>query len=117
MHRRGQHDAGRGRRRLHERRRDRQRHQPLLGGRRPARLRRRQTSDLNDPDDDNDGLPDTSDPFAIDPNNGKTTTTPPVSYTWDNDAPSPGGLLNLGFTGLMTNGTSELRSPSSTRRR
>jgi hypothetical protein len=60
------------------------------------------TSNLNDRDDDNDGLLDTSDPFAIDPDNG-TTTNLPVSYTWDNDAPSPGGLLNLGFTGLMTN--------------
>ncbi len=60
-------------------------------------------SNLNDPNDDNDGLPDTSDPFAVDRNNG-TTTSLPVSYTWDNDAPSPGGLLNLGFTGLMTNG-------------
>jgi N-acetylneuraminic acid mutarotase len=66
-------------------------------------------SDLNDPDDDNDGLPDTSDPFAIDPNNGKATTTP-VRLTWDNDAPRPGGLANLGFTGLMTNGTSNYAS-------
>jgi hypothetical protein len=67
------------------------------------------TSDLNDPDDDNDGLPDTSDPFAIDPNNGETTTMP-VRLTWDNDAPSAGGLANLGFTGLMTNGTSNYAS-------
>lgn len=66
-------------------------------------------SNLNDPDDDNDGLPDTSDPFAIDPNNGKTTTTP-VRLTWDNNAPRPGGLANLGFTGLMTNGTSNYAS-------
>ncbi len=62
-------------------------------------------SNLNDPDDDNDGTPDTSDPFAIDPDNG-TTTALPVVYTWENDAPNPGGILNLGFTGLMTNGTS-----------
>ena len=66
-------------------------------------------SDLNDPDDDNDGLPDTSDPFAIDPNNGRTTTTP-LRLTWDNDAPLAGGLMNLGFTGLMTNGTSDYES-------
>lgn len=66
-------------------------------------------SDLNDPDDDNDSLPDTSDPFAIDPNNGKTTTTP-LRLTWDNDAPLAGGLMNLGFTGLMTNGTSNYAS-------
>lgn len=67
------------------------------------------TSDLNDPDDDNDGLPDTSDPFAVDPNNGETTTMP-VRLTWDNNAPIPGGLANLGFTGLMTNGTSNYAS-------
>ncbi len=68
-----------------------------------------QTSDLNDLDDDNDLLPDTADRFAIDPNNGETTTTP-VRFTWDNDAPLPGGLVNLGFTGLMTNGTSNYES-------
>jgi N-acetylneuraminic acid mutarotase len=62
-------------------------------------------SNLNDPNDDNDTLPDTSDPFAIDPLDG-TGTTLPVRYTWDNNAPSAGGLLNLGFTGLMTNGSS-----------
>jgi N-acetylneuraminic acid mutarotase len=67
------------------------------------------TSDLDDLDDDNDGLPDTSDPFAIDPNNGETSTTP-LLLTWENDAPSPGGLVNLGFTGLMTNGTSDYES-------
>lgn len=66
-------------------------------------------SNLNDPDDDNDGLPDTSDPFAIDPDNG-TTTNLPVIYTWDNDAPRPGGLLDLGFTGLMTNGIANYES-------
>jgi N-acetylneuraminic acid mutarotase len=62
-------------------------------------------SNLNDPNDDNDALPDTSDPFAIDPDDG-TSTTVPVVYTWDNGAPPAGGLLNLGFTGLMTNGNS-----------
>jgi hypothetical protein len=60
-------------------------------------------SDLLDDDDDNDTLLDHVDRFAIDSNNGATT---PVNtlYTWENDAPNPGGLLNLGFTGLMTNG-------------
>jgi N-acetylneuraminic acid mutarotase len=60
-------------------------------------------SNLNDPDDDNDGISDSSDRFAIDSANG-TTTSLPVQYSWNNDAPKPGGLLNLGFTGLMTNG-------------
>ena len=66
-------------------------------------------SNLNDPDDDNDGLPDTSDRFAVDPQNGATTNLP-LLLTWDNDAPSAGGLLDLGFTGLMTNGTSNYES-------
>lgn len=61
-------------------------------------------SDLNDPDDDNDGLPDSSDPFAVDAANGRNTALP-VEYTWDNDAPTLGGLLRLGFTGLMTDGS------------
>src|SRR5215207_2936638 len=70
------------------------------------------TSDLNDPDDDNDSQLDTSDPFAVDEDNGKTTNLP-VSYTWDNDGEgtvNPDGLLNLGFTGLMTNKTSNYKS-------
>ena len=62
------------------------------------------TSNLNDPDDDNDGIADTADPFAVDPANGSSTTLP-VRYGWGS-AESPGGLLNLGFTGLMTNGVS-----------
>jgi N-acetylneuraminic acid mutarotase len=62
-------------------------------------------SNLNDPNDDNDTLPDTQDPFAIDALNG-TGTSLPVRYTWDTNAPPAGGLLNLGFTGLMTNGSS-----------
>jgi hypothetical protein len=65
-------------------------------------------SDKTDPDDDNDGLPDTSDPFAVDPDNGKTTNLP-VRYTFDPDQ-NPGGLLVLGFTGLMTNGVANYAS-------
>jgi hypothetical protein len=63
------------------------------------------TSDLNDPDDDNDGRPDVSDAFALDPSNG-TSTHLPVEYFWENDGSTPGGILNLGFKGLMTNGVS-----------
>jgi glucose/arabinose dehydrogenase len=59
-------------------------------------------SDVTDSDDDNDGLSDSRDPFPIDKHNGATTALP-VVYTWENDAPNPGGLLGLGFTGLMTN--------------
>ena len=67
------------------------------------------TSDRNDPDDDNDSLPDTSDPFAIDAAHGLFTRAP-VSYTWDNGAADPNGLLNLGWTGLMTDGRSDYAS-------
>ena len=71
-------------------------------------------SDLLDNDDDNDSLLDTVDPFAIDANNGNLTAVG-LSYTWENDDPDAGGLLNLGFTGLMTNGTdnyADLYDPS-----
>src|SRR5918997_673513 len=49
-------------------------------------------SDKNDPDDDNDGQTDTSDPFALDPNNG-TTTSLPLRYDF-NSTDQEGGLLN-----------------------
>jgi hypothetical protein len=63
-------------------------------------------SDLNDPDDDNDGLPDTSDPFAIDATNGMGHALP-VALNFDSTA---GGLLDMGLTGLMTNGISNYAS-------
>lgn len=63
-------------------------------------------SDLNDPNDDNDGLPDTSDPFAIDPTNGLGQSMP-LALNFDGTS---GGLLDLGLTGLMTNGTSNYAS-------
>jgi hypothetical protein len=59
------------------------------------------TSDLHDPDDDDDGRPDTEDPFAIDPDDG-ASTTPPVALTWDRGGGS--GVAGTGFTGLMTAG-------------
>ena len=62
-------------------------------------------SDLNDPDDDNDSLPDTLDPFPLDAANG-TTTSLPISYELLNGDPGF-GFFGLGFTGLMTNGTSD----------
>ena len=72
-------------------------------------------SDLHDTDDDNDGLPDTSDPFPLDAANGRSSTIP-LGYSWLNGADNnpcaptpvptgcPGGLLGLGFTGVMTDG-------------
>lgn len=67
-------------------------------------------SNLNDPDDDGDSLPDTSDPWAIDSANG-TSTRLPVNHPFDDTLdPNAGGLLNLGFTGLMTSGTANYES-------
>lgn len=74
---------------------------PCSAGDRPHDWDGDHISDLNDPNDDNDALPDTSDPYAIDATNG-TTKSLPVSYQFDS---SSGGLLDMGFTGLMTNGT------------
>ncbi|MGV3641252.1 MAG: malectin domain-containing carbohydrate-binding protein [Adhaeribacter sp.] len=60
-------------------------------------------SDRNDPDDDNDGLPDNTDYFALDAANGMATQLPVYYELFNND---PGtGLFGLGFTGLMNNGT------------
>jgi N-acetylneuraminic acid mutarotase len=58
-----------------------------------------------DDDDDNDGILDVNDAFALDPENG-TTTNLPIDYPfWNND---PGtGLFGIGFTGLMNNGVTD----------
>jgi len=56
-------------------------------------------SDFNDPDDDNDLIPDTEDAFPLDPNNG-LTTFPPINYELLNGDPGT-GFFGLGFTGLM----------------
>jgi hypothetical protein len=94
---------------------------PCSAGSAPHDWNGNHISDLLDPDDDavTGGpapLDDTKDPFAIDHRNGKSTAIP-FAYTWDNGAqpgqcastplPSgcPGGLLNMGFTGVMSNGT------------
>lgn len=66
-------------------------------------------SNLLDNDDDNDGLLDHEDPFAIDPDNGLTTYVG-ISHTWENEGSDIGGLINAGFTGLMTNGVNDYES-------
>jgi glucose/arabinose dehydrogenase len=79
---------------------------PCSAGDVPADHDNDRISNLNDPDDDDDGAPDTSDPFAWDPANG-TTTTLPVNVSWD---PVPWGLDGIaatGFTGLMTDGVTD----------
>ncbi len=63
-------------------------------------------SDRNDPDDDGDGLADTSDLYARDPANGRTHPLP-VVLTWTTDSPPLGGLLGLGFGGLMSDGVTD----------
>src|SRR5690606_29896805 len=62
-------------------------------------------SDLNDPDDDNDGINDVSDFFQIDPQNGVQSTLP-VSYQFFQDDPGT-GFFGVGFTGLMVDGSTD----------
>lgn len=62
-------------------------------------------SDLNDPDDDNDGLLDTVDPFALDDTNGLGLAAP-FHYGWSVGDPGT-GFFGLGFTGLMNNGSTD----------
>lgn len=62
-------------------------------------------SDLNDTDDDNDGLLDVDDAFAIDAANGMGNTLP-IRYDLFNEEPAV-GFFGLGFTGLMNNGTTD----------
>ncbi|WP_276372040.1 malectin domain-containing carbohydrate-binding protein [Chryseolinea sp. H1M3-3] len=59
------------------------------------------TSDLRDADDDNDGLNDIMDKFALDANNGKNTQLP-LDYPFLNGNPGT-GLFGIGHTGLMAN--------------
>ena len=63
-------------------------------------------SDLNDDDDDNDGVLDVVDAFAIDAANGLNNYLPTI-YTWDNDEAVASGFLGLGFTGLMGDGVTD----------
>ncbi len=57
------------------------------------------TSNVNDPDDDNDGIDDVNDEFAVDPDNGLTTTLP-VERSFVRASVSD-SLEGVGFTGLM----------------
>ncbi|MBP8250748.1 MAG: PQQ-dependent sugar dehydrogenase [Herpetosiphon sp.] len=68
-------------------------------------------SDLNDPDDDNDGILDVNDQLYFDAANG-TNTQMPVVFEWNpGDAPL-GKVANTGFTGVQitTNGTRTIGS-------
>ncbi|MDF7814857.1 malectin domain-containing carbohydrate-binding protein [Hymenobacter sp. YC55] len=75
--------------------------QPCSAASKPNDSNSNNISDLNDPDDDSDGLADNKDFFAIDKDNGLATNLP-AKYDLLNNG--PGGLYNVGFTGLMCNG-------------
>lgn len=62
-------------------------------------------SDLNDPDDDDDGLFDNEDPYVRDDTNGSATSLP-LRYDLFNDGI---GFFGLNYTGLMVNGTDYLQ--------
>jgi hypothetical protein len=66
-------------------------------------------SDLSDTDDDNDGILDLNDAFALDKDNG-TKTSLPIIYEWEAASPPAGYILNTGFTGLMINGTANYKN-------
>ena len=63
-------------------------------------------SDLNDLDDDNDGINDANDPMQLgDPDTGGSDAfVVPVSNDLFNDQQGLGGIFGLGMTGLMNNG-------------
>ncbi|MFK8058293.1 MAG: hypothetical protein AB8F78_19365, partial [Saprospiraceae bacterium] len=65
-------------------------------------------SNLNDPDDDDDGINDNTDAFALDASNGQNTVLPLDLPLLNGD---PGtGFFGVGFTGLMTNGQDYLNN-------
>ncbi|WP_281503854.1 malectin domain-containing carbohydrate-binding protein, partial [Arenibacter sp. F26102] len=63
-------------------------------------------SDLNDPDDDNDGIADSEDPFQLgDPSTtGSDAFELPIQNDLYNYQQGLGGIFGLGMTGLMNNG-------------
>ncbi|WP_020568721.1 malectin domain-containing carbohydrate-binding protein [Neolewinella persica] len=62
-------------------------------------------SDLNDPDDDGDGIPDTNDPFQFGVlGSSDDAFDLPVFNELFSDNPELLGYLGLGFTGMMNNG-------------
>lgn len=65
-------------------------------------------SDLNDDDDDGDGILDADDPFQLGDINstGSDAFTLPVNNELTNGQQGLGGIFDLGMTGLMNNGDS-----------
>lgn len=67
-------------------------------------------SNLNDSDDDNDGILDINDAFALDAQNG-TDTYLPIEYEWEaTNSDLAGYILNSGFSGLMINNQDNYQS-------
>ena len=63
-------------------------------------------SDLNDPDDDDDGQSDSTDYFAWDPFNGLTKDIP-FTMSLADGGDEDSSFLGMGFTGFMSNGSSD----------
>lgn len=80
---------------------------PCSGSSKPTDTDGDGIADGTDTDDDNDGINDSQDFFAIDADNG-TTTTMPTHYNLYNFDPGT-GFYGLGFTGLMCNGTTDYK--------
>ncbi|GAA4341535.1 malectin domain-containing carbohydrate-binding protein [Flaviaesturariibacter amylovorans] len=78
---------------------------PCSGSSKPADFDGDNLSDLADTDDDNDGINDNLDAFAIDATNGRGTSMP-ITYNLFNNDPGK-GFFGLGFTGLMSNSDSD----------
>ena len=66
----------------------------------PADFDRDFTSDLSDPDDDNDSVSDTSDQLYLDRLNGGGTALP-LGIEWNPSDTAYGGVQNSGFTGIQ----------------
>lgn len=83
---------------------------PCNGGSQPADFDKAAgapyVSDLNDDDDDNDGILDQNDPFQLgDPTvGGSDAFELPIYNGLFNDQQGLGGIFGLGMTGLMNNG-------------
>ncbi|HWL14446.1 MAG TPA: malectin domain-containing carbohydrate-binding protein, partial [Opitutus sp.] len=73
---------------------------PCSGAVRPPDADGDNLSDLLDRDDDNDGLPDTEDPFPLDPRNGYSL---PLPHHYELFNETGVGFFGVGFTGLMMN--------------
>ena len=73
---------------------------PCSSASQPADFNQNHVSDLLDPDDDSDGIPDVSDQLFLDPLNGANTPLP-VALEWNPSDPAYGKVANSGFTGVQ----------------